>query len=136
MLNQIAIQGRLTKTPELRHTQAGKPVASFPIACDRDFKDSNGNKATDFFDIVVWGQTGERCADWLSKGQLVTLTGRLQTRDWTDRNGNKRKAFEIVANNVYFPPKTDKDQEIRTQFEAPTEPQFEDLDEGDGDLPF
>lgn len=129
MLNQIAIQGRLTKTPELRHTQAGKPVASFSIACDRDFKDSNGNKATDFFDIVVWGQTGERCADWLSKGQLVTLTGRLQTRDWTDRDGNKRKSFEIMAQNVYFPPRE------QTREPEMKEPEFEELPESE-DLPF
>ena len=133
MLNQIAIQGRLTKTPELRHTQAGKPVASFSIACDRDFRDSNGNKATDFFDIVVWGQTGERCADWLSKGQLVTLTGRLQTRDWTDRDGNKRKAFEIVAQNVYFPPREKAPEDSYRQ-----EDDFADaeIDDGDFDLPF
>lgn len=131
MLNQITIQGRLTKTPELRHTQAGKPVASFSIACDRDFKDSNGNKATDFFDIVVWGQTGERCADWLSKGQLVTLTGRLQTRDWTDRDGNKRKAFEIVAREVYFPPRERAPEESYRQ----PEPEFEELAD-DGVLPF
>ena len=131
MLNQIAIQGRLTKTPELRHTQAGKPVASFSIACDRDFRDSNGNKATDFFDIVVWGQTGERCADWLSKGQLVTLTGRLQTRDWTDREGNKRKAFEIVAREVHFPPRERAPEESYRQ----PEPEFEELSD-DGELPF
>ena len=131
MLNQIAIQGRLTKTPELRHTQAGKPVASFSIACDRDFRDSNGNKATDFFDVVVWGQTGERCADWLSKGQLVTLTGRLQTRDWTDREGNKRKAFEIVAREVHFPPKERASEESYRQ----PEPEFEELSD-DGKLPF
>ena len=81
MLNNIVIEGRLTKQPEVRHTQAGKAVASFSIACDRDFKDSNGNKNTDFFDVVVWGQTGERCGDWLHKGAKVTLAGRLQTRD-------------------------------------------------------
>ena len=131
MLNQIVLQGRLTKTPELRHTQAGKPVASFSIACDRDFRDSNGNKATDFFDVVVWGQTGERCADWLSKGQLVTLTGRLQTRDWTDRDGNKRKVFEIVAQNVYFPPREKAPEDSYRQ-----EDDFADAEIDDGELPF
>lgn len=131
MLNQMVIQGRLTKSPELRHTQSGKAVASFAIACDRDFKDGNGNKATDFFDIVVWGQTGERCADWLSKGQMVTLTGRLQTRDWTDRDGNKRKAFEIVAREVYFPPRERAPQDSYQQ----PEPEFEELPESE-DLPF
>ena len=132
MLNQIVIQGRLTKSPELRHTQSGKAVASLSIACDRDFKDSNGNKATDFFDVAVWGQTGERCADWLSKGQLVTLTGRLQTRDWTDRDGNKRKLFEIMAQNVYFPPRE------QTREPKMKEPEFEDVTDDDGEdgLPF
>lgn len=130
MLNQIVIQGRLTKSPELRHTQSGKAVASLSIACDRDFKDSNGNKNADFFDIVVWGQTGERCADWLSKGQLVTLTGRLQTRDWTDRDGNKRKSFEIMAQNVYFPPRE------QTREPEMKEPEFEDVTNDDGELPF
>ena len=133
MLNQIVLQGRLTKTPELRHTQAGKPVASFSIACDRDFRDSNGNKATDFFDVVVWGQTGERCADWLSKGQLVTLTGRLQTRDWTDRDGNKRKVFEIVAQNVYFPPREKAPEDSYRQEDDFADAEIED---GDFDLPF
>ena len=131
MLNQIVIQGRLTKSPELRHTQSGKAVASLSIACDRDFKDSNGNKNTDFFDIVVWGQTGERCADWLSKGQLVTLTGRLQTRDWTDRDGNKRKVFEIMAQNVYFPPREKAPENSYQQ-----EDDFADAGMDDGELPF
>ena len=130
MLNNIVIEGRLTKQPEVRHTQAGKAVASFSIACDRDYKDSNGNKATDFFDVVVWGQTGERCGDWLHKGAKVTLTGRLQTRDWTDREGNKRKSFEIVAREVYFPP--------RGQGREPEakEPEFEDVTDDSGELPF
>ena len=132
MLNNIVIEGRLTKQPEVRHTQAGKAVASFSIACDRDFKDSNGNKNTDFFDVVVWGATGERCGEWLYKGYKVTLVGRLQTRDWTDREGNKRKSFEIVAREVYFPP--------REQAREPEakEPEFEDVSDDDGEdgLPF
>lgn len=128
MLNNIVIEGRLTKQPEVRHTQAGKAVASFSIACDRDFKDSNGKKATDFFDVVVWGATGERCGEWLYKGYKVTLVGRLQTRDWTDREGNKRKSFEIVAREVHFPP--------RQQASEPREPEFEDVTDDDGELLF
>ena len=103
MLNRIILMGRLTRDPELRHTQTGTPVASFSLAVDRDFKDRNtGEKATDFIDIVAWRQTAEFVSRYFTKGRMAVVEGRLQLRDWTDRDGNKRRAAEVVADNVYF----------------------------------
>ena len=103
MLNRIILMGRLTRDPELRHTQAGIPVASFSLAVDRDFKDKQtGEKATDFIDIVAWRQTAEFVSRFLTKGRMAVVEGRLQLRDWTDRDGNKRRSAEVVADNVYF----------------------------------
>jgi len=95
--------GRLTKTPELRHTQSGTPVTSFTIAVDRAFSGKDGNeKQTDFIDIVSWKQTAEFVVKYFTKGQLIAVEGRLQIRDWTDKDGNKRRNAEVVAENVYF----------------------------------
>ena len=103
MLNRIVLMGRLTRDPELRHTPTGTPVASFSLAVDRDFKDkATGEKATDFIDIVVWRQTAEFVSKYLTKGRMAVVEGRLQMRDWTDREGNKRRSFEVVGDNVYF----------------------------------
>ena len=103
MLNRIILMGRLTRDPELRHTQTGTPVASFSLAVDRDFKDrSTGEKTTDFIDIVAWRQTAEFVSRYFTKGRLAVVEGRLQMRDWTDRDGNKRRSAEVVADNVYF----------------------------------
>ena len=103
MLNRIILMGRLTRDPELRHTQTGTPVASFSLAVDRDFKDkSTGEKATDFIDIVAWRSTAEFVSRFFTKGRLAVVEGRLQLRDWTDRDGNKRRSAEVVADNVYF----------------------------------
>lgn len=103
MLNRIILMGRLTRDPELRHTQTGTPVASFSLAVDRDFKDkTTGEKSTDFIDIVAWRQTAEFVARYFTKGRLAVVEGRLQLRDWTDRDGNKRRSAEVVAENVYF----------------------------------
>lgn len=98
MLNKIIIMGRLTRNPELRHTQGGKAVASFTLAVDRDF-DKN---TTDFIDVVCWGNTADFVSSYFTKGRAAVVSGRLQIRDWTDRDGNKRKAAEVVADNVYF----------------------------------
>jgi single-strand DNA-binding protein len=93
--------GRLTRDPELRH--AGEiPVCSFTIACDRDYKNSDGEKETDFIDIVAWRATAEFVSKHFSKGRMAIVDGRLQMRDWTDKEGNKRRSAEIVADNVYF----------------------------------
>ena len=101
MLNHIVLMGRLTRDPELRHTQSGVAVASFTLAVDRDFG-TRDEKQTDFIDVVAWRSTGEFAAKYFTKGQLVAASGRLQLRDWTDNNGVKRKAAEVIADNVYF----------------------------------
>ena len=102
MLNRIIIMGRLTRDPELRHTQTGTAVASFTLAVDRDFKDkSTGERSTDFIDVVAWRQTGEFVSRYFTKGRMAVVEGRLQIRDWTDKDG-KRRSAEIVADNVYF----------------------------------
>ena len=103
MLNRIIIMGRLARDPELRRTQTGTPVASFRLAVDRDFKDkSTGERATDFIDVVAWRQTGEFVSRYFTKGRMAVVEGRLQIRDWTDKEGNKRRSAEVVADQVYF----------------------------------
>ena len=103
MLNKIFIMGRLTRDPELRRTQTGTPVASFTLAVDRDFKDkSTGERTTDFIDVVAWRQTGEFVSRFFTKGRMAVVEGRLQIREWTDKEGNKRRSAEVVADNVYF----------------------------------
>ena len=103
MLNRIILMGRLARDPELRHTQTGTPVASFRLAVDRDFKDkTTGEKATDWIDVVAWRQTAEFVSRFFTKGRLAVVEGRLQMRDWTDKEGNKRTSAEVVADNVYF----------------------------------
>lgn len=103
MLNRIVIMGRMARDPELRHTQSGTPVASFSLAVDRDFKDKQtGERATDWINVVAWRGTGEFAARYLSKGLMAVVDGRLQMRDWTDRDGNRRTSAEVVADSVYF----------------------------------
>ena len=102
MLNQITIMGRLTRDPELRRTQSGVAVTSFRMAVDRDFKSQDGSKQADFFDVVAWRNTAEFVSKYFSKGRMAVVEGRLQSRDWTDKDGNKRVAIEIVADNIYF----------------------------------
>lgn len=102
MLNQIVIMGRLPRAPELRHTSNGIAVASFSIACDRDRKDENGERETDFVEVVAWRNTAEFVSKFFSKGRMAVVSGRLQIRQWNDREGNKRRTAEIVADNVYF----------------------------------
>ena len=103
MLNHITIMGRLTRDPELRRTGSGTAVASFAIACDRDIANKDtGERETDFFDCVAWKGTGEFVAKHFQKGSMAVVDGRLQVRAWTDKDGNKRRTAEIVANNVYF----------------------------------
>ena len=103
MLNHITIMGRLTRDPELRRTGSGTAVASFTVAVDRDFsgKDS-GEKETDFIDCVAWRQTGEFVSKYFTKGRMIVVSGRLQIRSWTDKDGNKHRTAEVVADNCYF----------------------------------
>ena len=103
MLNHITIMGRLTRDPELRRTGSGVAVASFTVAVDRDFgKNENGEKETDFIDCVAWRQTGEFVSKYVTQGRMAVVSGRLQIRSWTDKDGNKRRTAEVVADNVYF----------------------------------
>jgi len=103
MLNHIVIMGRLTRDPELRRTGSGIAVASFTVAVDRDFGGRDGGeKETDFIDCVAWRQTGEFVSKYFTKGRMIVVSGRLQIRSWTDKDGNKRRTAEVVADNVYF----------------------------------
>ena len=103
MLNHITIMGRLTRDPELRRTGSGVAVASFTLAVDRDFgKNENGERETDFIDCVAWRQTGEFVSKYFTKGRMAVVSGRLQIRGWTDKDGNKRRTAEVVADNCYF----------------------------------
>ena len=103
MLNHITIMGRLTRDPELRRTGSGVAVASFTVAVDRDFGNrENGERETDFIDCVAWRQTGEFVSKYFTKGRMAVVSGRLQIRNWTDKEGNKRRSAEVVADNVYF----------------------------------
>ena len=103
MLNHIVIMGRLTRDPELRRTGSGVAVASFTLAVDRDFAPKDGGeRETDFIDCVAWRQTGEFVSKYFTKGRMAVVSGRLQIRGWTDKDGNKRRSAEIVADNVYF----------------------------------
>ena len=103
MLNHVVIMGRLTRDPELRRTGSGIAVASFTVAVDRDFGGRDGGeKETDFIDCVAWRQTGEFVSKYFTKGRMIVVSGRLQIRSWTDKDGNKRRTAEVVADNCYF----------------------------------
>ena len=102
MLNRIVLMGRLTRDPELRKTQSDTPVCSFSLAVDRDYKKDGEKKETDFIDIVAWRSTAEFVRNYFAKGRMAVVEGRLQIREWTDKEGNKRRSAEINADNVYF----------------------------------
>lgn len=136
MLNRIIVMGRMTRDPELRRTNSGTAVASFTVAVDRDFKSQSGEKETDFIDVVAWRNTAEFASKYFSKGRMAVVEGRLQIRDWTDKDGNKRRSAEIVADSVYFGD-SKRDGGDTMQSEPQSEPQsgFSEV-EDDGDLPF
>ena len=115
MLNQVTIMGRLTRDPELRRTGSNIPVASFTIACDRDFSGKGQEKEVDFVDIVAWRNTAEFVSKYFAKGRMAVVSGRLQIRSWTDKDGNKRRNAEIVAENVYFGDSKEGGQRSQTQ---------------------
>ena len=102
MINVVAIMGRLVADPQLRQTTTGKNVASFRIACDRGRRDANGQNQADFLDVVAWDRTAEFVCRYFSKGSLIAIDGRIQSRSYQDKNGNNRTAIEIVAQNVSF----------------------------------
>lgn len=137
MLNRATIMGRLTKDPELRRTGSGVAVTSFTVAVDRDFS-NNGEKETDFIDCVAWRGTGEFVERNFSKGKMIIVAGRLQIRSWTDKDGNKRKTAEVVADNVYF---GDTKKDIGEKYEAgkknnEVEPDYPAIYGDDASLPF
>ena len=140
MLNHIVIMGRLTRDPELRRTGSGTAVASFTLAVDRDFSGKDGGeKETDFIDCVAWRQTGEFVSKYFTKGRMIVVDGKLQIRSWTDKDGNKRKAVEIVADNVYFgdsKPKDDGYTGFVPSKDVPQASNFAMLDDDDAQLPF
>lgn len=145
MLNHIVIMGRLTRDPELRHTQSNVAVTSFSVACDRDFKAKGGEKETDFIDVVAWRNTAEFVSKYFSKGRMAVVEGRLQIRPYTDREVNKRTAAEVIADNVYFGDSKRGDGSGHCDGESgyggaqtaqEESGKFEELDGEDGDLPF
>ena len=155
MLNHIVLMGRLTRDPELRNTASNIAVATFRIAVDRDYgRGENGEKQTDFIDVVAWRQTGEFVSRNFTKGSMAVVSGRLQMRDWTDRDGNKRTSAEVVADNVYFGDSRRRDdgdqpsrssnssagrggfQDSYSRSSSPEKGPFEDLTDDDGELPF
>ena len=102
MLNKIILMGRLAREPELKRTTSGTAVTSFSLAVDRDFKSQGGEKETDWIDCVAWRGTAETVCKYFTKGSMMIVVGRLQIRDWTDKDGGKRRSAEVVADNVYF----------------------------------
>ena len=120
MLNRIDIMGRLVRDPELRRTGTGLPVASFTVAVDRDWPNKEtGEKETDFIDCVAWRNTGEFVSKYFAKGSMIVVAGRLQIRPWVDKDGNKRKSAEIVAENVYFGESKKKESNNQTHWDNP-----------------
>ena len=134
MLNVVTVGGRITKDIELRRTGSGIAVASFTIACDRDFSPKDGGeKETDFFDVVCWRSTAEFVHKYFSKGRMIIVAGRLQKRSWTDKEGNKRSTVEIVADNCYFG--DSKKETAPADYAAPAG-DFAMLEDDDANLPF
>ena len=146
MLNQFTGMGRLTADPVLRYTKSNTPVASFTLAIEDDIKDANGNKHTNFIDMVAWRQTGEFVSKYFTKGSMACVTGRLQLRDWTDKEGVKRRAAEVNVEHVYFA--GEKKTSAQSGAQAPVSetqdytgpvqapPDFDTLADDDGPLPF
>lgn len=132
MLNKGILMGRLTRDPELRHTQSGTAVCSFTLAIDRDRKDANGEKQTDFIDCVAWGKQAEFVSQWFSKGMMAIVVGRIQSRKWQDQNGNNRTAIELNCEEVSFgETKKNRDSNSGRQ-----NSDFADMPEEDSDVPF
>ena len=151
MFNHIAILGRLTRDPEYRTTGSGLSVANFSVAVDRDFPGPSGEKETDFIDVVAWRSTAEFVSKYFTKGRMAVVEGRLQIRDWTDRDGGKRRSAEVIADNVYFgdsrrdnagdfgaAPGYSAPMGGRSNYAAPMDnhSDFAEIGEEDGELPF
>lgn len=136
MLNHITIMGRLTRDPELRRTGSGVAVTSFTLAVDRDFAPKDGGeKETDFIDCVAWRSTGEFVSKYFKKGSMAVVSGRLQIRNWTDKDGNKRRSAEVLADNVYFGETKKGDSYNAAAPSAPVQ-DFAPMADDDAQLPF
>lgn len=157
MLNSISVAGRLTRDPQLRYTQSQTAVCSFSVAVERDFAGQGQQRETDFFDCVAWRQGGEFVSKYFHKGDMIIVTGRMQARDWTDNQGNKRRSWEIQVDHSYFGGSKSDSQSSGQSYgsqgggyyaqqgqygarQTPPPPDvqqdFEDLGDDDGDLPF
>ena len=133
MLNRVIIQGRLCSDVELRRTNNGTAVASVTLAVDRDFKSQDGSRETDFISVVAWRSTAEFTAKYFSKGRMAVVEGRLQMRDWQDKDGNKRRNAEVIADNVYFGDSR-RENGGHQAAKAPVNVDAEDFDEVEDDM--
>ena len=125
MLNHITIMGRLTRDPELRRTGSGVAVTSFTLAVDRDFAPKDGGeRETDFIDCVAWRQTGEFVSKYFTKGRMAVVSGKLQIRNWNDKDGNKRRSAEVVVDNVYFGDSRREGDSAGSSYSVPSAPAF------------
>ena len=139
MLNHVTIMGRLTRDPELRHTQSGAAVSSFTLAVDRDFKSHSGERETDFVNCTAWKSVAEFTARYFSRGRMAIVEGRLQSRKYTDKDGNNRTAYEVVASSVYFgDSKRDSDHldKLADNATPVSEPSFQEMEDDPSELPF
>lgn len=142
MLNHIAVMGRFTRDPELRKTASGTPCASFSLAVERDFTDqATGKRECDFIDCVAWKTTADFISKYFSKGSMAAIVGRLQVRPWQDNQGNKRRAVEVIVENIYFGASKKEDAAPSPSYAAvprPVEPgaEFAMLEDEDAQLPF
>ena len=132
MLNNVTLQGRLVADPELRHTQNGTPVASFRLAVDRDYKSqTTGKREADFFNCVAWRGAADFVTKYFPKGRMALVDGRLQMREYTDRDGNRRYTTEVVVSSIYF---CDSKRDFAPP--APSSTEWSELEDDDGELPF
>ena len=144
MLNKIIVMGRCAADPEKRMTASNIPATSVTLAVDRDFKDKDGNKETDWIDVVAYRETANFLANYFTKGRMAVVSGRLQIRSWTDKDGNKRRTAEVVADNVYFGDSKREESNPAPAIDTPAfaidtpapASQFAMLDDDDAHLPF
>ena len=139
MYNRVGIMGRFAQAPELRYAQNGAAMVTFTLAVDRDYKDKDsGERTTDWIDCIAWRKTGEFVHRYFTKGRMALVEGRIQVRNWTDKDGNKRKSTEVVVDEIYF---ADSPPAKRTGADScpavpPQQPAYHEIPDDDGELPF
>ena len=131
MLNKVFLMGRLTRDPEIRYTQSGTSVTNFSLAVDRDFKGSDGEKQVDFIDCIAWRKTSEFVSNYFDKGRMAVVVGSLQVRDWTDKEGNKRRKTEVIVEKIYF-----ADSKKKDPLDALKDSAGDAYEEDEGGIPF